>query len=90
MEERKNEVALNVEEYFKEHLPAYKVVCIRKKSGYEDDSHLYMVTGKKADNTFAVWTCWNENLQTLNHGHYGIKDLKGCQKIMDEFYCSKD
>lgn len=88
MEER--EVFNNVEEYFKEHLPAYEVVEVRKKSGYEEDSHLYMVAGKKADNTFAVWTCWNEKLQTLNHGHYGIQDLEGCQKIMDEFYCSRD
>ena len=90
MEQRKDEVSVNVEKYFREHLPAYEVMEVRKKSGYEEDSHLYMVAGKKADNTFAVWTCWNEKLQTLNHGHYGIKDLKGCQKIMDGFYCNKD
>lgn len=88
MEER--EVLNNVEKYLKWHLPAYEVVEVRKKSEYEDDSYLYMVAAKKDSGEYAVWTCWNEKLQTLNHGHYGIKDLKGCQKIMDGFYCSRD
>jgi len=86
----KREVLNNVEKYFKENLPAYEVVEIRKKSEYEDDSHLYMVTAKKDTGEYAVWTCWNEKLQTLNHGHYDIKNLKDCHKIMDEFYYGRN
>ena len=88
--EKKSKVSVNVEEYFREHLPAYEVVEIRRKSEYEEDAYLYRVAAKKADGTYAVWSCWNEKLQTLNHGHYGIKDLDGCHKIMDEFYHGKD
>lgn len=90
MEQRKDEVSINVEKYFRVHLPAYEVVEIRRKSEYEEDSYLYMVTAKKDTGEYAVWTCWNEKLQTLNHGHYGIRDLETCHKIMDGFYCSKD
>lgn len=67
MEERK--VLNNVEQYFKEHLPAYTVTEIKRKSEYEDDSHLYMVAAKKDSGEYAVWTCWNEKLQTLNQCH---------------------
>ena len=88
MEER--EVLNNVEKYLKWHLPAYEVVEVRKKSEYEEDSHLYMVAGKKVTGEYAVWTCWNEKLQTLNHGHYGIQDLETCHKVMNEFYNGKD
>ena len=89
MEQGKNEVTLNIEEYFKRHLPAYEAVEVRRKSEYEEDSHLYMVAAKKDTGEYAVWTCWNERLQTLNHGHYGIKDLETCHKIMDDFYHGK-
>lgn len=88
--EKKSKVSVNVEEYFREHLPAYEVVEIRRKSDYEKDAHLYMVAAKKQTGEYAVWTCWNQKLQTLNHGHYGIKDLETCYKIMNEFYNGKD
>lgn len=90
MEQVKHEVILNVRKYLKEHLPGYEAVEVRKKSWHEEDAHLFMVAAKKEDGTFAVWTSWNEKLQTLNHGHYDIKDLETCRKIMDEFYYGKD
>ena len=40
--EKKSKVSVNVEEYFREHLPAYEVVEIRRKSEYEEDAYLYM------------------------------------------------
>lgn len=88
MEERK--VLNNVEKYLKGHLPAFEVVEVRKKSEYEEDSHLYMVAAKKDTGEYAVWTCWNELLQSLNHGHYGVQDLEACHKIMDGFYCGRE
>ena len=84
------EVIINIEKYFKENLPAYEVVEVRKKSEYEEDAYLYMVAARKGTGEYAVWTCWNERLQSLNYGHYDIKDLETCHKIMDEFYHKKD
>lgn len=80
------EVEVNVKEYFRENLPRYKVLEIRRKSYHPDDSHLYMVAAKKDDGTYTVWTSWNELLHTLNHGHYDLPDLEICDRIMDEFY----
>lgn len=62
----------------------------RKKSYHPDDSHLYMVSAKKGDGTYAVWTSWNQKTESLNHGHYGLQSEEACEKIMDEFYHSKD
>ena len=38
------EVMEQVKLYFKENLPKYTVLKIRKKSYHPDDSHLYMVS----------------------------------------------
>ncbi len=81
-----NKVREHVELYFREHLPKYAVLDIRKKSYHPDDKHLFMVSAKKAtDGTYAVWTSWNEELQTLNHGHYGLKSTNACDEIFAEF-----
>ena len=90
MGQGKDEVTLNIEEYFKRHLPLYEVVEVSRKSEYEEDAHLYMVAARKDTGEYAVWTCWNELIQSLNYGHYDIKDLETCHKIMDEFYNRKD
>ena len=79
-----------VKVYFKEHLPQYTVLKIRKQSYHPDDSHLYMVSAKKDNGTYAVWTSWNQKIQSLNHGHYGLQSEEDCEKIMDEFYYSGD
>ena len=84
------EVMEQVKLYFKENLPKYTVLKIRKKSYHPDDSHLYMVSAKKDDGTYAVWTSWNQKLKSLNHGHYDLQSEKACEKIMDEFYFSGD
>ena len=79
-----NEVKKDVELYFKEHLPQYTVVLeIRRKSNHPDDDYLYMVSAKKSDNTYAVWT-WNESTKSLNHGHYNLKSVEDCEKIFEE------
>ena len=53
------EVMEQVALYFKEHLLKYTILNIRKKSYHPDDSHLYMISAKKDDGTYAVWICWN-------------------------------
>lgn len=90
MEGIPKEVESNIEEYFKENLPRYEVLKIRKKSYHPDDAHLYMLAAKKDDGTFAVWTGWNDRLRSLNHGHYDLKDLKTCDAIMDNFYYGRN
>ena len=49
------EIMEQVKLYFKENLPKYTVLKIRRKSYHPDDSHLYMVSAKKDDGTYAVW-----------------------------------
>lgn len=86
MGQEAQKIVLNVKKYFNEHLSQYEVVKIRRKSFHKDDSHLFMVAAKKSDGTFAVWTGWNEDLQTMNHGHYDLPDQEACDRVMDEFY----
>ena len=76
--------------YLKEHLPSYKVVDIREKSAYPEDSHLYMVSAQKDDGTFAVWTCWNQETKSLNHGHYNLPHHDDCVEIFEEYYTPKE
>ena len=87
-----NGIALEVLEqvnlYFKENLPQYTVLQVKKKSFHPADSHLYMVSAKKKDGTYAVWTCWNDSTRSLNYGHYGLKSESDCESIMADFYHS--
>lgn len=76
----------NIKEYFRLQLPKYKVLKVRRKSVYEEDNYLYMVSAKKCDGTYAVWTCWNESTKCLNCGHYNLKSIKDCEKVFQEFY----
>lgn len=75
----------HVKLYFKENLPKYTVLEIRRKTNHPGDSYLWMVSAEKEDGTFAVWTAWNESTQSLNHGHYDIQSLEDCEKLMLEY-----
>lgn len=86
MSKDKTKIRKHIELYFKEHLPQYTVLEIRRKSSHPDDTHLWMVSAKKSDSTFAVWTGWNELNQSLNHGHYDLQSIEECEKIFEEFY----
>lgn len=80
-----SEVREHIELYFKENLPQYTVLEIRKKSSHPDDAHLFMVSAKKDDGTYSLWTSWNKLRQSLNHGHYDLKDKADCEKIFAEY-----
>ena len=84
------EVIEDVKAYFKEHLPKYAVLKVRRKSYHPDDSYLYMVSSKKDYGTYSVLNCWNENTKSLNYGHYDLPSEDFCEKLMDEFYYSED
>ena len=84
MDRKSLEVAEHVVDYFKKHLPDYTVLSIVKKSLHPDNAHLHMVVSKKGDNSYGFWDCWNEDTQSLNHGHYGIENLEDCVKLLSE------
>lgn len=79
----------NVKQYMKVHLPKYTVLEVRKRSDHLEDAYLYMVSAKKDDGRYAVWTCWNETTKSLNFGHYGLKSEEACDKIFHEFFTKK-
>ena len=81
-----SKVREHVELYFRTHLPKYTVLEVRRKSYHPDDDYLWMVSAKKGDGTYAVWTSWNEQLQALNYGHYDLLSIEDCKKIFEEFY----
>lgn len=81
-----NEIKKHVNLYFNANLPQYTVLEVRKKSYHPDDDYLYMVSAKKKDGTYAVWTSWNEFTQSLNHGHYDLLSKEECEKVFEEFY----
>ena len=86
MEMDLSKVLRHVETYFKNHLPHYAVLTVSRRNHHPDDGHLYIVSAKnEKDNTFAVWSCWNEKTRSLNHGHYGIKSLEVCEEMVEGY-----
>lgn len=81
-----NDVREHIERYFKENLPQYTVLEIRRKSSHPDDSHLFMVSANNGNGTYAVWSSWNETTQSLNYGHYGLQSAEECEKIFEDFF----
>lgn len=79
-------VKKNIQTYFEIHLPKYKILEVRRKSVFEEDNYLYMVSAKKTDGTYAAWTSWNETTQCLNYGHYNLQSVEDCEKVFAEFY----
>lgn len=80
-----NKVREHIELYFKENLPQYTVLEIRRKSSHPDDTHLFMVSAKKSNGTYSLWTGWNELSQSLNHGHYDLQSAEECEKLLEEY-----
>lgn len=73
----------NVKNYFSTDLIGYTPLFAVKKEGSE---YLHMVVGQQKENgTYAVWTCWNETTQVLNHGHYCIITLRECFEILEKY-----
>ena len=81
------EVVQHISEYFKEHLPKYTPLEVRRQSYNTEDHYLYMVAARKDDDSFAIWTSWNESIQSLNCGHYDLPSLEACVQIMTEYQC---
>ena len=84
------DVKMQASLYFKENLPRYTILDIRRHSYHPADHYLYMVKAKKDDGTYAVWTSWNQSTKSLNCGHYDLSSEEDCERIMDEYYFSGD
>lgn len=83
-----DEVKNNVRKYFEEYLPQYKVYEVYHKSNHDDDGYLYMVEAYHKENcdNYAVWTSWNENTQSLNHGHYDLTKGQAKEVLKENFF----
>lgn len=69
-------VRKNINKYFKEEkaLENYEVMSVARHSNHPNDSHIYMVSAvNKKTGEYAVWTSWNDEMKSLNFGHYGLK-----------------
>ena len=49
-----------------------------------------MVSAIKEAGSFAVWTAWNESVQSLNFGHYGLDSYADCETLFEEHYYRKN
>lgn len=74
-----NNVKENIIKYLEEHLPNYELIAVGHIPTESD--FIYRVLAKKKVNKypeymgdFAVWICWNETTQCLNHGHYDLRE----------------
>lgn len=82
-----DEVKDNVRKYFEEYLPQYKVYEVYHKSNHDDDNYLYMVEAYKIKGeVWTVWTSWNENTQSLNHGHYDLTREQAEEILKENFF----
>ena len=88
-----NPVYDHVRKYFKENNMPYEVqeiihhpgmfcrelyVVIAKHSAYPE------LKTKYGGGPWVVWSCWNDNTQCLNHGHYDIKDYDRAYNLATE------
>ena len=79
------EVIQHINDYFDEYLPQFTIFEVRMQSYEPADDYLYMVAAKHTNGSYAVWTSWNEQICSLNHGHYDLPDMKSCAEIMSDY-----
>lgn len=80
------QVIEDLNKYFKDFLPNQTICHVYRKSNHQEDSYLYMVTAKNVDGTYSCWSSWNESLETLNHGHYGLPTEQDGIDILQELF----
>lgn len=82
------ETIQRVRDYFDANLPQYNVLVVNRASEHPEDKHLYIVIAikKGRDDDYAVWTAWNDSIQTLNYGHYGIATAEEAVVVYNEYF----
>ena len=72
------EMVMNYFRKFEHGVSSYEPVGVRPKNADERDNYLYLVmaqyTGENEfkKGTYAVWTCFNTETQSMNYGHYDM------------------
>lgn len=65
----------HVYDYFDKKLKSYEVIDVIKSSSHPMDNYLYMVVAYHVPSgSWTFWSCWNDKMRSLNHGHYDISD----------------
>jgi len=88
-ENRPARVRKEVEQYFKENLPQYRVMDVVQHPG-KGNEYLYYVTGAPAKdehhnpNGYAAWHYWNDSTKSLNSGHYCL-DFNTTQSLLSDW-----
>lgn len=90
-----NNVKENIKKYLEEKLSNYELISVGHVPTESD--FIYRVLAKKKKNPypeymgdFAVWTCWNETTQSLNWGHYDLREEKATDLFMNYGSISED
>lgn len=79
-------VRKNVNKYFAEGhgLNNYEPIAVGQYRGKYESEYIYVVLGRQIiGDRFAVWTCWNETTQSLNHGHYDMTEQAAMRLFFD-------
>lgn len=79
-------VVEHIREYFQSEMPGFTPVLVQRQSNAPGDNYLYEVVGRGGSGKYACWTSWNDSLQSLNHGHYNIKEDDAMQILWENFY----
>lgn len=79
-----DQVRKNVDKYFAEGngLTNYEPIAVGQTKG---NQYTYMVLARQIrGGEWAVWTCWNETTQSLNHGHAGMTEAEAMRLFLNE------
>lgn len=83
-------VVEHIKAYFEKELPGFTPVMVHRSSNDPSDSYLYSVVAQGASGKYACWSSWNESLQSMNHGHYNLKEEDAVNILKDTFYDTTD
>lgn len=83
-----------VRKYLEEHNLG-ELIEVRRASDHPADSYLYMVISKKpnrdklfhkGDYSYFCWTCWNNDVGSLNYGHHHLENYDAADAILKKFF----
>ena len=80
------QVRKNVDKYFAEGhgLTNYEPIAVGHSNS--DDDYIYVVLGRQLrGGKWAVWTCWNESMQSLNFGHYDMSEGEAMRLFLNPY-----
>ena len=88
------EVKENVKKYLEKNNLG-ELLDVMRHSDHPDDNYLYHVIARKpnvnkyfhnGDWNYSMWTCWNEDVQSLNYGHYDLESEEDARELHKKFF----